>query len=270
MFGSEIAAPRHFEEGSGRMKKSMIITIGLAAAFLAGSNGRAMAQDFAPIRKLTTWYTDRSLVDIEIVGSTSLLADSHRLEPERVLRFRLERAYVHTLIAQEQPGFEIVGFGFDTETGLADSLIVAASMRGRFQETIPGIPDVSQSDRFRRTLMVSLRNDISADSVRQLSDGSAKCGGAPLEHGLLAYEWEGRRGCRRPTYPRASKYLARYENDLLLPIMCREESFRGFGCSLRFPFEGFGTGVTFHRDHLPNWREVIERASAFLRSKQYR
>ncbi len=58
-----------------------------AAVVLAGTtvgSTCAMAQPFDPVRELTTWYTDRSLIDIEVVGSTSMLPDIHRLEPERV------------------------------------------------------------------------------------------------------------------------------------------------------------------------------------------
>src|ERR1700684_2577755 len=60
-----------------------------AACFIAMAGGitQASGQPFSPIRKLSSWYTDRSLVDIEITGSTSLLPDIHRLEPERLLRF---------------------------------------------------------------------------------------------------------------------------------------------------------------------------------------
>jgi hypothetical protein len=112
----------------------------------------AKSQPFQPIRKLITWNTDRGLVDIEVVGSTSMLPDRHTLEPDRVLRFRLERAYVDTLLAERGPGFEIVTFVFDMETGLPASLILAVSQGGRFHEDISGVPHVSQVDRLSLTL----------------------------------------------------------------------------------------------------------------------
>jgi hypothetical protein len=239
-------------------------------AFTALNYTPVMGQPFKPVRKLTSWYTDRSLIDIEIVGSTSLLPDVHQLEPERVLRFRLERAYVHQLLTQDKPGFEIVGFGFDMPTGLADSLIAAVSQSGRFHEDIPGVPRVADADRVRRTLFIALASDNSAAALRRGSSAREKCRGAPLGNGLFAYEWQGRSGCNRPSYAKITRQLALYDDDLLLSIDCREESFRGLGCKLRFPFEGFGAQVTFHRDHLPRWREIVEFASAFLKSKQYK
>jgi hypothetical protein len=58
-----------------------------------------------PIRELSSWYTDRSLIDI--IGSTSLVPDSHGLEPDGVLCFGMERAYVETLLTQSSPGYEL-------------------------------------------------------------------------------------------------------------------------------------------------------------------
>jgi hypothetical protein len=78
-------------------------------AFLIAQSLSAVAQPFNPVRKLTTWYTDRSLIDIEIVGAITT-TDTHKLEPSRVLRFRLERAYVSSLRAKDQAGFESVGW----------------------------------------------------------------------------------------------------------------------------------------------------------------
>jgi hypothetical protein len=64
--------------------------------------------------------------------------------------------------------------------------------------------------------------------------------------------------------------VANYGNNLALRIQCQAESFPGMGCHLRFPFEGFGVDLNFHRDHLMQWRTMIDRADAFLKSKQYR
>jgi hypothetical protein len=249
---------------------SFLVKGTLALALAAFNVMPAMSQPFQPIRKLTTWYTDRRLVDIEIIGSTSLLPDRHELEPERVLRFRLERAYIQTLIAERGPGFEIVRFAFDMESGLADSLILAVSQGGRVHEDIPGVPVVSLADRLTRTLLVSLQSDESAAALRSGSERIAKCLGAPITEGLWAYEWEGRSDCRRSSYPNGSRYVVSYRDDLTLQLDCHGSAFPSIDCVLRFPFEGFGAGVTFHRDHLPKWRDMIEFASSFLKSKQYR
>jgi hypothetical protein len=232
--------------------------------------GPASAQPFNPIRKLTTWYTDRSLIDVEIVGSTSLQPDSHRLEPNRVLRFRLERAYLTGLAAQEKPGFEIVSVGVDRETGLAQSLLVAVASKGRFHEEIAGIPLVTHVERVRRTVVINMQSDHSAEQVQRGSAAWKNCLGEPLGDDRFAYEWEGRKSCRKPSYGKITRQLVRYDSDLLLAINCREPSFPGIGCKVRFPFEGFAVEITFHRDHLPRWREVVEFATAFLKSKQFK
>ncbi len=52
----------------------------------------ALSQPFQPITKLTTWYTDRTPIDLEIVASMGQGNEAHLLQPERKLRFRLERA----------------------------------------------------------------------------------------------------------------------------------------------------------------------------------
>jgi hypothetical protein len=228
-----------------------------------------MSQPFQPIRKVITWNTDRSLVDIEVVGSTSMLPDRHTLEPDRVLRFRLERAYVDTLLAERGPGFEIVMFAFDMETGLPASLILAVSQGGRFHEDISGVPHVSQVDRLRRTLLISLHSDDSAELLQRATEAIGKCRGAAIQDDLLTFEWAGRPNCRKPSFPKGAQYVAIHD-DLMLHIECQEESFPGIGCNLRFPFEGFAARVTFHRDHLLRWREIVDRAARFLNSKQYR
>jgi hypothetical protein len=44
-------------------------------SFWAATANSTVAQAFNPIHALTSWYTDRNLVDIEIVGSTSMLPE---------------------------------------------------------------------------------------------------------------------------------------------------------------------------------------------------
>jgi len=244
----------------------------LAAASIIciAAMGRTSAQPFNPIRELTTWYTDRSVIDIEIIGSTSLVRQTHKLEPERTLRFRLERAYIQFFRAQKEPGFELATFGFDMETGLADSLLSAVALSGRFHEDLPGVPHVPQLERMRRSLLISLESDSSMRSLRNLSDSLRQCRGALVGNALWAYERRGRPNCYPPAFPTGSQYVAPFDDELLLQIQCQEQSYSGIGCGLRFPFKGFGVEVRFHRDHLPKWREMIDRAKSFLESKQYR
>ena len=52
-------------------------------SFWAATANSASAQAFNPIHTLTNWYTDRNLVDLEIVGSTSMLPEFHKLEPKK-------------------------------------------------------------------------------------------------------------------------------------------------------------------------------------------
>jgi hypothetical protein len=253
----------------GRINRAKFWLALAAALILVAFSGTSLtAQPFQPIRRLTTWYTDRTPVDIEIVGSTSLLPEWHKAEPDRALRFRLERAYVQTLLADRGPDFTIVGFGFDTETGLPDSLITAVAQKGRFHEDIPGVPVVSWSDRARRTLALTLKSDESAATLVRMSGEVARCRGAAVRRDLLSYEWAGREGCRRPVYPKGSRYIAVYDQ-LMLLVECQEEQFPGLGCTLHFPLDGFAVEVAFHRDRLLNWNEVVAQASSFLKSKQY-
>src|SRR3954454_20691561 len=76
----------------------------------------------------------REPIDIEIVGSTSLVPHEHILEPYRVLRFRLERAYINNFLTRTAPGFSLLSVSVDRPTGLAEGLINAASMQGRFHQ----------------------------------------------------------------------------------------------------------------------------------------
>lgn len=113
-------------------------------------------------------------------------------------------------------------------------------------------------------MFISLASDRSIRALRNASEWIQKCRGAAVGDGLSAYVWEGREKCFRPSYPRGTQYVAAYD-DLFLRLQCRaEESPGSIGCDLEFPYEGFGVAITFHRNHLPNWRDMIDRAVAFL------
>jgi hypothetical protein len=228
----------------------LVLATATAGLCAAGALGQAPAQAFHPIRELTTWYTDRALVDIEIVGSTSRVPEFHRLEPDRVLRFRLERAHINKLIADEGPAYEIVGFAFDIETGQPEALLDAVANRGRFHEDIAGIPVVAPGQRVKRTLQMTISSDSSAAALVTASDFNRQCAGATLGDQLRAYQSTNRRLCVRPSYPRASLYVADYDEGLALRVQCQEATFPGRGCHVSFPFEGFAVDLSFHRDHL--------------------
>ena len=210
----------------------------------------AETQPFMPVRGLTTWYTDRTPIDIEIVGSSSMLPESHHLEPERTPRFRLERAYVDFLIAKREPGFEFVHLSFDMETGLPSSLFFAVANKGKFHENIENVPVLSNKEMLQRTLLIWIRSDSSATELQKLSERNRKCAGAPIGSGLRIFDWKDGSDCFPPTYPKAMLYVADYSAELAVQMQCREESYPGFGCSLRFPFENFAIELSFHRDHL--------------------
>src|SRR4051812_49029904 len=159
-----------------------------AVVVLAMNGGSVMAQPFKPIRELSSWYTDRRLIDIEIIGSTSLVPDSHRLEPDRMLRFRLERAYVQTLLTESSPGYELVSLALDSETGLAESLLNAVANRGRYHEHIPGVPTLSRAEILQAGIQLSLRSDLSRTGVDARSERTKQCVGAPLDDDLITYE----------------------------------------------------------------------------------
>jgi hypothetical protein len=245
----------------------------LMALVLATAALPAGAQPFNPLREkvYTPWNTDRDLVDIEIVGSTSTSPEFHRLEPERVLRFRLERAYVTALLAQEEPGFEIIGFALDVDTGLPESLLQAVSRKGPSHRDIPGVPILPQLQRFQRVLSIELHSDNSTEPLERKSRVAAQCRGRELESKLFENNSAGGEQCRVPDYPPGlRRYIAPYEGDLSLIIVCRDYPVPTIDCELQFPFRGFGATLNFYHEQLPKWRASVNNAIEFLKSKEYR
>jgi len=239
--------------------RKFIVCLVLGLSFLPGAvpaqPSRPLA--FNPVHSLTTWYTDRTPVDIEVVGG---------FDSKSVLRIRLERAFVQYLIARETT---IVSFGLDKDTGLPASLFSAVSPQGEL-DRIPSVPSVPVPERLTRLLNIKIASNSSALSLRQTSDRLRTCAGEPEDKDLLAFNVDNSGRCRRSSFPGGSRHIAKYDDDLLLPIQCHEPGFRGAGCRVRFPFEGFSVEVAFHQNHLSHWREIVDHAAAFLRSKQYR
>src|SRR6185312_4773214 len=202
--------------------RKFIVCLVLGLSFLPGAMP-AQPLAFNPVRSLTTWYTDRTPIDIEIVGG---------FDSKSILRFRLERAFVQYLIAHERM---IVSLGLDRDSGLPASLFSAVSPKGEL-ERIPGVPSVPVPERLTRLLNIKIASDSSALSLHQTSDRLRTCAGEPEDKDLLAFNADNSGRCRRSSFPRGSRHIAKYDDDLLLPIQCHEPGFRGTGCRIRFPF----------------------------------
>ena len=225
------------------------------------------ASDFNPVRSLTTWYTDRTPIDIEVVSSLNPTTGADNFDSKRTLRFRVERAFVQMLLTR---GPTFVHFGLDMETGIASSRFGATSKKGRFREYFSDVPEIPPQERLTRLLNLTIESDSSALSLQAMSGRLQKCAGRPIESDLLSYEVSDQNGCRRTSYPNGSRYIAKYDGGLLLRVQCQEPSFAGTGCHLDFPFEGFAVRASFHRNHLARWREVVDHAASFLKSNEYR
>jgi hypothetical protein len=182
------------------------------------------AQPFNPLRGnfATVWNTDRDLVDIQIVGSTSLIPANHRLEPERVLRFRLEKAYVSTLLTEKEPGHEIVGFSLDRETGLPESFIQAVFMKGPGHEDIPAVPILPLLAQVERVLQIKFQSDRSTEPLVRISSIASHCRGRQVAPQLFDFDLQIAKECRLVNYPAGTRrYIAMYESDLSLIVACQ-------------------------------------------------
>jgi|EndMetStandDraft_8_1072994.scaffolds.fasta_scaffold213549_2 hypothetical protein len=225
---------------------------------------------FNPIRKLTTWYTDRNPIDIEVIGSTSRDPRQHVLQPNRALRFRLERAYVTDLVTRAEPGYEIVTFGVDMPTGLPNSIVKARHFGNEKAPDQPlKPPAISWVDGLKNYLAIQIQSEISDQTLVRRSHALQQCAGRALENGLTSYEWVGRPRCYAPGNPGGAKFIAQTDSSLKLLVECQKEDFRGIGCKLKFPFEGFGVEITFHREHLSEWGTMVAYAAKFLESKKH-
>ena len=238
----------------------------LAYLLLASDLPAATPQPFSPVRENVGPSTDRSPVDVEVAGSTSLWPQFHRLEPERVLRLRLERAYVSWMFAKKDPGFEILILDIDTETGLPAELIIANAM---FHKNIPGVPEIAFADISPRKLMMTIQSDTSEAQLVSRSSLIGKCRRADLGSGLFSSKERIGEECRDPKFPRFSYYAASYMG-LWLEVNCEEENrIKKLDCRIMVPFKGFGVRVDFYHGRLAKWREVVDSAVEFLKSKEY-
>jgi hypothetical protein len=262
-------------------RPGIVVAVALAAVLAAVSiwrlapNGLAGGtQPFNPLRGnfATPWNTDRELVDIEIVGSTSLIPDRHRLEPERVLRFRLEKAYVSALLAEKEPGYEIIAFSLDRDTRLPESFFQAVSIKGPGHEDIPVIPNLPLLTQVQRVLQIKFQSDRSIEPLMRMSRIAGHCRGREVEPQLFDYDLRGGKECPLLLYPAGTRrYIASFERDLSLIVACQyEDAFPTIDCEVQFPYGGFGATLRFNHDQLATWRAGLSTAIEFLRSKEYR
>lgn len=252
----------------GRSCFGMYASVGrfFVAAALVGVlnlNSAALAQAFQPIDKLTTWYTDRNPIDIEIVATTGQGPEARPLVPERILRFRLERAYVDNLFRTSN--FSSVSMSFDLPTGLPSSLFVASPEQVELRGN--NITHLSRPEAGRRMINIRLEGNHSSDILKRISKELDVCRGDRRQDDLFLFNKDREKSCFGRSLGPAVKYVGQFSEDISLLIECSDAL---TGCNVSFPFEGFLPSVSFHENHLPHWKEVIEQATAFLQSKEYR
>jgi hypothetical protein len=225
----------------------------------------ATAQPFQPISQLSTWYTDRNPVDIEIIAYHGIGNERRRLEPERVLRLRLERAYLDLLIRNERPISTIAMLSFDLPTGLPSALFRAppeqVERRGDAIRNLVGTTELAS-----RMINISLEGDYTAEAFQRSSSELSMCKGEKLQEDLFLYDGMRDPSCRRRSIGGGTKYVGKTTGSDWAFIECSNAM---LGCKMRIPFEGFLPSVSFNETHLKNWKDIAEKITAFLQSKQY-
>jgi hypothetical protein len=270
---------RKFQLGAGAMRPSIcklsdcfVAHFCLLAALMFSSLGvstrSVVASEFAPVNKLTTWGTDRSLIDIEIPMLASKGRDDVTARDEPPLRLRIERAFVSAIISTG-PESKIVTIGFDRETLLPQSVLLAKGGSKRFnKEPLPDVPEVPFAEQLTRTLLISINARESSRIELGASGRLAACVGKSIGPNL--YESVVGPDCRvRPPAGGGNSYIANLDGHWVV-LRCKRPEFHGIGCVTRFSYEGFFPKLSFHRKHLASWREIVGEARAFLDSKKFR
>jgi hypothetical protein len=253
----------------------MLLRIATGALMLALAGmepTRTAAEDrpFNLTRERITFSAERAPVDIEIMGSTSLLPKAHRLLPQLALRLRLERAYVYNFMSKQEPGFEILGISVDVETGLPASLFETAALRRRFGDEIPEVRQLPSEELRRRHVQLTIHSDYLAASLGRINDRAFLCRGPLIEDGLWSYASQQDANCPR-VFSNEIRYIGMVEDRLWVQIDCDKTSGPTWSrCSTEFPFDGFAVGLNFSQQLLPRWRKVVGFAESFLDSKRYR
>jgi hypothetical protein len=225
----------------------------------------AVAQPFQPVNQLTSWYTDRSPIDVEIVGTKGVGPEARLVSPPRVLQVRLERAYVQLLIRRDQPPSSHASFSFDLPTGLPSALFRAPPEQ--VEARGDPIRQLTEAERTPRTVNVSLAGSDLPDNLDLASSELRGCKGKKVQDDLFLFDKDQGPSCFRWSLAFGNKYIAQYSDNVQLLVLCSRAP---LGCQMFFPFEGFLASISFNESHLAAWRAITEKVTDFLQSKKYR
>ena len=250
--------------GSPKLARCGFLGLALIACVLG--NEVFAAPPFDPVRKLTTWYTDRNPIDVEVVATSGASPDARFLGPRRALGLRLERAYVGSIGWHEQPDYDYssLSMSFDAITGLPSALFSAPPLQ--VDKRGEDIPQLTHDESIRRTLIVNVDGHSTAENLKTNSKKLDRCRGAQERDDLFRLNDDGSTHCHLSSLIGKMNYVALLSADVSVQITCTDQA---IGCRLMFPFDGFAPVVVFHRNRLGEWRSIIDEASAFLRAKKY-
>jgi hypothetical protein len=243
------------------MPNRLLVSICLAALVVPFVSS---AQQFEPSSNLSSWYTDRKPIDIEIVGTEGVGSEAHLVSPPRVLRLRLERAYLINLFRTNQPPSSVALIGFDLPTGLPSALFQASPEQ--VEARGDPIHQLTAADWASRTVSISLTSSNLTSGFDLASSELKNCKGRRLQDDLFLLEKGQGSSCLKWSLGKGTKYVAQYSDKVLLLLRCSRAS---LGCETYVPFDGFLPSISFNESHLTRWREVTEKVTAFLQSKQH-
>ena len=155
------------------MPKCLLAPIYLAALVMPFAS---VAQQFRPASHVSSWYTDRSPIDVEIAATKGQGRAAHPIDPPQVLRLRLERAYLQLLIRKGQPQSSNVSISFDLPTGLPSALFQAPPEQVETQGD--PIHRLATADWASRTVNISLASTDLTDGLDLASSELRHCKGA--------------------------------------------------------------------------------------------
>ena len=168
-----------------------LVALVLCAAILlvAGGVGNEMfaanAPPFDPVRKLTGWYTDRELIDVEAVATSGDGPDARFLQPRRALGFRLEQAYVTLIGWREGPEYDYsrLSMLFDMVTALP--MVLFSAPHQEVDKRGDDIGQLTHTESVRRTLIVNLDGYSTEENLKSNSAKLNLCRGAQEGNGLV-------------------------------------------------------------------------------------
>lgn len=222
------------------------------------------AQPFHPSSSLTSWYTSRSAVDVELFATEGVGNDAHLISPPQVLRLRLERAYLN-LLRTDYPRSSIALIGFDLPTGLPSALFQAPPEQ--VEARGDPIHQLAASEWASRAVNVSLIGSNLASGLDPASSKLKQCEGPRLQGDVFLLDKDRQSSCRIWSLGKGVKYVLHYSDEVVVLLRCKKAP---LGCETTIPFEGFAVSISFNESRLSRWREVTDGVVAFLASKQYR